>query len=105
MISQRFVYADPGRNPIFSNDHQKTNISFLLHIANFFTHHLTCKEEYTLYDSFTSLNAADRPHAWTSRLEQGTIPMGKHWVSVEGNCNYSCLCHSYIWLTHSANFS
>lgn len=89
-LSQYHVYDDPKRNPVFLNtDKSKINISFLLHIVNFFTHHLTREDQYTLFNAFKSLKPENKPQAWQEQLRQGTYELGNSWVGMDGTYDRS----------------
>lgn len=107
--SQFAVYSHPDNSPMFSPNgtwHISTNL--VLHIANFFRHHLTQKDENTLYELFSQLEAHEKPKAWNSRLVQGggVKKLGKHWKGTYGKsfqpCSlgllltYPCLIIAYL---------
>ena len=85
--SQCAVYAHPDDFPMFSTDGiWQISTNFLLHVVNFFKHHLTQKDEHTLYELFSELKAHEKPKAWSSRLVQGqgVKKLGKHWKGTYG---------------------
>ena len=85
--SQFAVYRHPDESPMFNfGDKSQVSISLLLHIANFFKHHMTRKDENTLYDLFSQLEEHEKPKAWKSRLHQGDgAPRpGRHWKGTYG---------------------
>lgn len=85
--SQFAVYCHPEDLPMFSaNGAWQVSTNLLLHIANFFKHHLT-EEGETLYELFSQLKAHEKPKAWNSRLVQGggVKKLGKHWKGTYGN--------------------
>lgn len=85
--SQFAVYSHPDDFPMFSaNSIWQISTNLLLHIANFFKHHLTEKGENTLYELFNQLKAHEKPKAWDSRLVQGggAKTLGKHWKGTYG---------------------
>lgn len=80
--SQSAVYSHPDDFPMFSaNGTWQIGTNLLLHIANFFKHHLTLQGESTLYELFSQLKSHEKPKAWDSRLVQGggVRKLGKHW--------------------------
>lgn len=80
--SQFAVYSHPDDFPLFNaNGTWQISTNLLVHIANFFKHHLTQKGEDTLYKLFSRLKEHEKPKAWKSRLVQGggVMKLGKHW--------------------------
>ena len=65
--------------------------NLLVHIANFFRHHLAEKGENTVYEIFSQLKAHEQPKAWNSRLVQGegVKKLGKHWKGTYGKSSWS----------------
>lgn len=85
--SQSAVYSHPDDFPMFSaNGTWQIGTNLLLHIANFFKHHLTLQGESTLYELFSQLKSHEKPKAWDSRLVQGggVRKLGKHWKGTYG---------------------
>ena len=85
--SQYAVYAHPDDFPLFNaKGTWQISTNLLVHIANFFKHHLTQKGEDTLYDIFSQLKEHERPKAWNSRLVQGggVKKLGKIWKGTYG---------------------
>lgn len=87
--SQFLVYSHPEVYPMFSNSWQiSTNL--LVHIVNFFRHHLVEKGE-DMYEIFSQLQEHEKPKAWDSRLVQGegVKQLGKHWKGTYGKSSWS----------------
>lgn len=85
--SQFAVYRHPDEFPMFNAAGTwRISTNLLLHIANFFKHHLTKKDESTLYELFIQLRTHEKPKAWNSRLVQGNgvQKLGKHWKGTYG---------------------
>ena len=85
--SQFAVYCHPDDFPMFNFDFKwQVSINLLLHIANFWKHHMTRKDESTLYELFSQLQEHEKPKAWKSRLVQGddVERLGKHWKGTYG---------------------
>lgn len=90
--SQFAVYSHPVDFPMFSaNGTWQISKNLLLHIANFFKHHLTQKGENTLYELFRQLEPHEKPKAWDSRLVRGggVKKLGKHWKGTYGKSSLS----------------
>ena len=83
--SQFLVYSHPEDYPMFS-DLWQINTNLLVHVVNFFRHHLAEKGEDTVYEIFSQLKAHEKPKAWDSRLVQGegVKKLGKHWKGTYG---------------------
>lgn len=80
-ISQQAVYATAKTQPIFcGTGNLQINMTWLLHVANFFKYHLTREEECTLYEAFKSLTKKNMtPMAWQEKLQEGCKKLGEHW--------------------------
>ena len=90
--SQYLVYAHPEDYPMFSEKGLwQISTNLLVHIANFFRHHLAEKGENTVYEIFSRLRAHEQPKAWNSRLVQGegVKKLGKHWKGTYGKSSWS----------------
>ena len=88
--SQYLVYSHPEDSPMFT-DLWQISTNLLVHIANFFRHHLAEKGENTVYETFSQLKAHEKPKAWDSRLVQGegVKKLGKHWKGTYGKSSWS----------------
>ena len=85
--SQFAVYSHPNDFPLFTQGYGGWEIStnLLLHIANFFKHHLTQIGESTLYNLFSELETHEKPKAWKSRIAKGGVQnLRKHWKGTYG---------------------
>lgn len=84
--SQFAVYSHPEVFPMFNAAGTwRISMNLLLHIANFFKHHLTLKGESTLYELFSQLEPHEKPKAWNTRLVQGGVQkLGRHWKGTYG---------------------
>lgn len=83
--SQQVVYSHPESTPLFLDKYKThVNMSFLLHITNFFKYHMTHQQEATLFVPFNDLEASEKPRVWQSHLEQGTKKLGKSWKGSYG---------------------
>ena len=62
------------------------NMTFFVHVVEFFKRHLTEKRRGMLYELFSQLEAHEKPKAWSSRLVQGggVKKLGKHWKGTYG---------------------
>ena len=86
-FSQSAVYYHPDDLPMLNAAGTgQVSIKLLLHIANFFKHHLTQKDQGTLYELFSQLEPHEKPKAWNSKLVQGdgVQKLGKHWKGTYG---------------------
>lgn len=83
--SQQVVYSHPESNRLFLDKYKThVNITFLLHITNFFKYHMTHQEEATLFVPFSDLEKNEKPKVWQSHLEQGTRKLGRSWKGSYG---------------------
>lgn len=88
--SQQVVYSHPERYPLFMDKYKTlVNITFLLHISNFFKYHMTQPQEATLFNPFHDLEDEEKPKMWQSHLEQGTSKLGKSWKGSYGKLHQS----------------
>lgn len=73
------------------SDLWQISTNLLVHIVNFFRHHLAEKGEDTVYDIFSQLKAHEKPKAWDTRLVQaeGVKTLGKHWKGTYGKSSWS----------------
>ena len=83
--SQQIVYSHPEEIQLFRDKHKiRVNISFLLHVTNFFKYHMTQQQEATLFVPFQDLEDSEKPKVWQSKLEQGIKKLGKSWKGSYG---------------------
>lgn len=83
--SQQAVYSHPETNPLFLDKYKThVNITFLLHITNFFKYHMTHEQEATLFAPFHDLEDDEKPKLWQKYLEQGTRKLGETWKGSYG---------------------
>lgn len=79
-ISQYQSYNTPARQPIFVGKFkQDINLRWLLHVVNFFKHHLTVADEGLLAHYYSDLEADQFPQPWEGRIKPGTSPLQTHW--------------------------
>ncbi|MCJ1461476.1 hypothetical protein MMC07_000073 [Pseudocyphellaria aurata] len=78
-ISQKVVYTHPDVTPIFKHRVSTVNMTYLLHIVNFFKYHITVPEEKTLHPFFKELAEDQRPRAWDNGIDQGLSRVGTTW--------------------------
>ncbi|KAL9121081.1 MAG: hypothetical protein Q9187_002367, partial [Circinaria calcarea] len=80
--SQHAVYQSQADVALFFNPQMdRLNLEYVLHIGNFFKHHLT--EIGALSDvhgAYARLQAAMRPQAWREKLAEGVTTLTAHWI-------------------------
>lgn len=99
--SQHAVYQSPTVVSLFLNPQMdRLNFEYVLHIGNFFKHHLTEADALTLHGLYTALDADKRPRVWTEQLTQGVTPLARHWKGTYcktlGSCNMAVTNQSMI---------
>ncbi|CAG5156861.1 uncharacterized protein ALTATR162_LOCUS4654 [Alternaria atra] len=77
--SQHAVYLSAAAAPLFTKDHTKLNLGWMLHAMNFFRHHMMNKNARTLFDKIEELDATQKPSAWREQLENGAQPLSRYW--------------------------
>jgi hypothetical protein len=83
--SQMQVYKCYREAPIYrGKDKSEINLSWLLHVANFFKLHFKQDNEGQLAHVYKSLDESERPRPWSGKLKSGTQELGKHWKGTFG---------------------
>ncbi|KXT13764.1 hypothetical protein AC579_6592 [Pseudocercospora musae] len=84
--SQQMAYATATERPIFKGcNGLDVDIEWCLHQINFWKYHMLRAEECTLYEAYTELDVAERPHFWSSELtNNGNATIGKSWKGAYG---------------------
>ncbi|KAF2495820.1 hypothetical protein BU16DRAFT_560682 [Lophium mytilinum] len=79
--SQQMAYANAIEQPIFIGlDRQLINMEFILHLMNFFRHHMMHKDEsHALYEAYKELSAVQKPSAWDRKLKNHDQHIGNDW--------------------------
>lgn len=81
-ISQRTVYMTSYAEPVFlGNNLESVNARWLLHVVNFFRHHITTPSEATLWRAYLDLGDFYKPRPWQGKLPVSTEPrmIGPSW--------------------------
>ena len=78
--SQLVVYRHPTRFPLFTNNHTKVDLNWVLQNMNFFRKHITDEHMRTLFSTFDDLDKGDKPSPWREPITQGTKPLSKNWL-------------------------
>ena len=68
--SQQIVYSHPNKVLLFLDKRGTINIEYLLHVLNFFKHHMTSEQEGILHPWLQELEKWKRPGAWERPLSQ-----------------------------------
>jgi hypothetical protein len=77
--SQHAVYLSAVAAPLFSLDHTKLNLRWMLHAMDFFRHHMMNEDAQTLFDNIEELDAAQKPSAWREQLTNGAQSLSRYW--------------------------
>lgn len=79
--SQRFIYGDISKHPIFLDREKKqVNLLWLLHAGNVFAYHLNCLREGYLAGQYADIwDAGLYASGWKKPLVDGRTAVGKHW--------------------------
>jgi hypothetical protein len=77
--SQHAVYLSAVVAPLFSRDHTKLNLRWMLHSMDFFRHHMMNEDAQTLFDKIEELDAAQKPSAWREQLTNGAQSLSRYW--------------------------
>lgn len=85
-FSQQAVYSTAQKWPLFLDKFStKVNVEYLLHIVNFFKHHMTGFNE-QMFDIVSELEEDEKPGPWDRKLFQGpgVKKLGKYWKGAYG---------------------
>ncbi|KAK8250648.1 hypothetical protein HDK77DRAFT_506945 [Phyllosticta capitalensis] len=77
--SQRIAYTDYGHSTIWKNNTIELDLEYLLHLGNFFKHHMV-GDDMTLRDPMQDLDLAQRPQFWKAPLTNTPKKLGNRWM-------------------------
>lgn len=78
--SQRQAYLCHKIEPVFQGDKkQEPNVSWLLHVVNFFKLQLKVEAEGHFYHAYNILASHQLPQPWLGKIKDGTQKLGSHW--------------------------
>ena len=86
-LSQHIVYTRPDEMFLFIDKKWTLNLSYLLHVANFFKYHMKSEQEDTLSHLMSDLGNSEKPAAWDQQLSTGpqVTPLGASWMGSFGS--------------------
>lgn len=86
-LSQHTVYTRPDEMFLFIDKKWTLNLSYLLHVANFFKYHMKSDHEDTLNHLILDLANSEKPAAWDQKLTTGpqVAPLGASWMGSFGS--------------------
>jgi len=85
-ITQKLAYESPVAAPIFKGlNNDQVNISWVLHVINFFRYHCLRSVESTLHVPYAALEASQRPVFWKQPIDNDAKPfLGQVWKGTYG---------------------
>ena len=86
-LSQHIVYTRPDEMLLFIDKKWTLNLTYLLHVANFFKYHMKSDHEDTLSHLMLDLEDSEKPAAWDQELKTGpqVKPLGASWMGSFGS--------------------
>jgi hypothetical protein len=84
--TQKLVYQPPATTPIFKGaNNDQVNVSWVLHVINFFRYHCLRPVESTLHGPYAALEASQRPVFWKQPIVDEAKPfLGQVWKGTYG---------------------
>lgn len=78
--SQKAVYAPTNLAPIYIGEKMEfVNMEWALHCLNFFRHHMTDPDTFSLFDTMQNLDVSQKPSPWRGPLKSDSNSLSNCW--------------------------